>query len=211
MAAARALVSVDRAYLTSGRPIRRSPCRDSFKPVCLARVKSPGHDLDRCGSRDAPGLLAGTLAISACGSPSRLLEQTGLSRSTLTPSTTDRIDLSYTLTRAARVSLTLTHRTASSVDLARGRASPAAGAYVHALDGTIPAPDRPGERRVPPDGMYRLISRLATVPVAPSQHRSRFRFKARIRPRRPSRFSIYPSVLTQTSTESTMSHRRPTG
>jgi hypothetical protein len=47
------------------------------------------------------------LVVTACGSPGRILEQAALSRATLTPSSTDRIDLSYTLSRAARVSLTL--------------------------------------------------------------------------------------------------------
>jgi hypothetical protein len=95
------------------------------------------------------------LAASACGSPGRLLEQSGLSRSTLTPSTTDRLDLSYTLGRAARVSLSLVGP-AGAVPLLADELRPAAGAYVHAIDGTVPTAERPGERRVLPDGSYRL-------------------------------------------------------
>jgi hypothetical protein len=105
-----------------------------------------------------PTLLSLTLLLltSACGGPGRLLEQAGLSRSTLTPSTTDRLDLSYTLGRAAKVSLSLIGPSGSAVPLLADEPRPAAGAYVHAFDGSIPAPDRPGERRVLPDGSYRL-------------------------------------------------------
>jgi hypothetical protein len=95
------------------------------------------------------------LAATACGNPGRLLEQAGLSRSTLTPSTTDRLDLSYTLGRAARVSLSLVGPS-GAVALLADEPRPAAGAYVHTIDGTVPAPERPGERRVLPDGAYRL-------------------------------------------------------
>jgi hypothetical protein len=110
-----------------------------------------------------PALLRSTLlslvlllATAACGSPGRLLEQSGLSRSTLTPSTTDRLDLSYTLGRAARVSLSLVGPGGSAVPLLADELRPAAGAYVHTIDGTVPAPEHPGERRVLPDGSYRL-------------------------------------------------------
>lgn len=96
------------------------------------------------------------LVVSACGAPGRILEEAGLSRSTLTPSTTDRIDLSYTLSRAARVSLTLALPNGSAVDLLADEPRPAAGPYVHAVDGTVPVPEHPGERRVLPDGTYRL-------------------------------------------------------
>src|SRR5688572_24722933 len=96
------------------------------------------------------------LVASACVAPGRILDGVGLSRSTLTPSTTDRIDLSYTLTRAARVSLTLAQPNGVSVNLLADEPRPAAGAYVHALDGTVPVLDQPGERRVLPDGVYRL-------------------------------------------------------
>jgi hypothetical protein len=101
-------------------------------------------------------VVASVLMAGGCGSSGRLLEQAGLSRSTLTPSTTDRIDLSYTLSRAARVSLALAMPDGSAVDLLADEPRPAAGAYVHAVDGTVPIPDRPGERRVLPDGIYRL-------------------------------------------------------
>jgi hypothetical protein len=105
-----------------------------------------------------PALLSITLLLvaSACGGPGRLLEQAALSRSTLTPSTSDRLDLAYTLSRAARVSLSLVGPNGSSVPLLADEPRPAAGAYIHAVDGTIPVPDRPGERRVLPDGSYRL-------------------------------------------------------
>lgn len=93
---------------------------------------------------------------SACGGPGRLLEQSALSRSSLTPSTTDRLDLSYTLTRAARVSLSLVGSNGTPIALLADEPRPAAGAYVHAIDGTVPLPDRPGERRVLEDGTYRV-------------------------------------------------------
>jgi hypothetical protein len=93
---------------------------------------------------------------SACGGSGKLLEQAGLSRGTLTPSTTDRLDLSYTLSRAARVSLSLVGQDGGPVVLLADEPRPAPGAYVHGIDGTIPVADRPGERRVLPDGAYRL-------------------------------------------------------
>jgi hypothetical protein len=97
------------------------------------------------------------LAVSsACGGSGRLLEQAGLSRSSLTPSTTDRLDLSYTLTRAARVSLSLVGPDGAPVALLSDEPRPVAGAYVHPIDGTIPLSERPGERRVLPDGAYRV-------------------------------------------------------
>ena len=82
-------------------------------------------------------------AVSACGGSGRILEQAGLSRASLTPSTTDRIDLSYTLSRAARVSLTLALPGGGAVDLLADEPRPAAGSYVHAVDGTVPVPERP--------------------------------------------------------------------
>ena len=97
-----------------------------------------------------------TLAISACGAPSRLLEQAGLSRTTLTPSTTDRLDLAYTLSRAARVSLSLAGPTGATVALLADEPRPAAGALRPRLRRRRPLADRPGERRVLPDGAYRL-------------------------------------------------------
>src|SRR5689334_7830007 len=87
--------------------------------------------------------LALLLLTSACDGSSRLLEQAGLSRSTLTPSTTDRLDLSYTLARAATVSLSLLGPSGGAVALLADEPRPAAGAYVHAFDGSIPTPDRP--------------------------------------------------------------------
>jgi hypothetical protein len=96
------------------------------------------------------------LGMAGCSAPSRVLEQAGLSRSTLTPSTTDQLDLVYTLTRAARVSLKLSLPYGRDVSLLDDEPRPAAGAYVHAVDGTVPLADRPGERRVLADGEYRL-------------------------------------------------------
>lgn len=96
------------------------------------------------------------IALSACAPGGRLLERAGLSRTTLTPSTTDRLDLSYTLGRAARVSLALVEPGGSAVPLLADEPRPAAGAYVHTVDGTVPVPARPGERRVLSDGSYRL-------------------------------------------------------
>jgi hypothetical protein len=102
------------------------------------------------------GLLALLLLVAGCGSSGRLLEQAGLSRMSLTPSTTDRLDLSYTLSRAARVSVTLAMPNGGTVLLLADEPRPAAGGYVHAIDGTVPTTDPPGERRVLPDGAYRV-------------------------------------------------------
>jgi hypothetical protein len=96
------------------------------------------------------------VGIVGCSGQGRLLEQAGLSRSSLTPSSTDRIDLSYALSRAARVSLTLALPAGGSVPLLADEPRPVAGEYVHAIDGTIPDREHAGERRVLPDGSYRL-------------------------------------------------------
>jgi hypothetical protein len=96
------------------------------------------------------------LAIVGCRGQGRLLEQAGLSRSSLTPSSTDRLDLSYALSRAARVSLTLALPAGGAVNLLADEPRPVAGQYVHAFDGTIPDREHAGERRVLPDGSYRL-------------------------------------------------------
>lgn len=96
------------------------------------------------------------VAVAGCGASGPLLDGAGLSRGTLTPSTTDRLDLAYTLTRAARVSVTLALPNGSTVPLLADEPRPAAGGYIHAVDGTVPVPDQPGERRVLPDGAYRL-------------------------------------------------------
>jgi len=137
------------------------------------------------------------LVVSACDTPGRVLESAGLSRSSLTPSTTDRIDLSYTLSRAARVSLTLAMPGGGAVDLLADEPRPAAGAYVHAVDGTVPVPERPGERRVLPDGTYRL--NLEARDAAGRSESAAFEVQiqgADTSEPRVEDLSIFPSVLT---------------
>lgn len=102
------------------------------------------------------GVLVLLLVGAGCGGSGRLLEQASLSRSLLTPSTTDRIDLTYTLSRAARVSVALTLPSGEAVPLLSDEPRPAAGSYVHAIDGTVPADEQPGQRRVLADGTYRV-------------------------------------------------------
>ncbi len=102
------------------------------------------------------GLLVLLLMLAGCGASGRLLEQASLSRATLVPSTTDRLDLTYTLSRAARVSVSLTLPDGGTIPLLADESRPAAGSYVHAIDGTVPGGEQPGERRVLPDGAYRV-------------------------------------------------------
>ena len=97
-----------------------------------------------------PALLAG------CVSAQPLLPAVSLSHSDLTPSSTDRVDLTYTLTRPARVSVTLEMPSGDLVALRSDELRPAAGTYVYPFDGTYPAGDDAGDRRVLPDGAYRL-------------------------------------------------------
>jgi len=144
-----------------------------------------------------PLALVLALVVSACDTPGRVLESAGLSRSSLTPSTTDRIDLSYTLSRAARVSLTLAMPGGGAVDLLADEPRPAAGAYVHAVDGTVPVSERPGERRVLPDGTYRL--NLEARDAAGRSESAAFDVQiqgADTSAPRVEDLSIYPAVLT---------------
>ncbi|MCC7106485.1 MAG: hypothetical protein IT307_15210 [Chloroflexi bacterium] len=110
----------------------------------------------RPGIGGLAGLLALLLAVAGCAPGAPVLTSASLSRAILTPSSTDQIDLSYSLSRAARVSLSLGLPDGTSVPLLEDELRPSAGAYVHGIDGTVPVADRPGERRVLPDGQYRL-------------------------------------------------------
>lgn len=101
-------------------------------------------------------VLAAAVVAAACAPARPLLEQASLTRSTLTPSTTDRAELTYTLGRAARVSLAIGLPDGREVPVLADEPRPAAGRYVHPVDGAIPIAERPGERRVLPDGTYRL-------------------------------------------------------
>jgi hypothetical protein len=110
--------------------------------------------------------------LLACGPSSRLVEQASLSAPVLTPSSSGGVDLAYTLRDPARVSLTLAQPNGQTVSLFADEQRPAAGSYVHTFDGTVPVPDRPGERRVVPDGAYRL--ELATQDDRGRSERSSF-------------------------------------
>jgi hypothetical protein len=101
--------------------------------------------------------------VAGCGGSAQLIDASSISRSVLTPSSTDQADLRYTLSRAASVSLNVAMPGGASIDLLTDEPRPAAGPYVYPIDGTAPVPDRPGERRVLPDGRYRfqLVARDA--------------------------------------------------
>jgi hypothetical protein len=98
-----------------------------------------------------PSLLVGCIGAQP------LLPHTALSRSVLTPSSGDRLELSYALTRPARVDLAVELPTGERLPLRSDAPRPAAGSYVYPFDGTHPAPGNPEERRVLPDGTYRLV------------------------------------------------------
>jgi CHU_C Type IX secretion signal domain len=98
-----------------------------------------------------PTLLVG------CARAQPLLPQVAISRDALTPSGTDRVDLSYTLTRPARVTLLLEMASGQQVPLRSDEPRPAAGTYIYPFDGTYPSPDDPEERRVLAGGTYRLL------------------------------------------------------
>ena len=102
------------------------------------------------------GALPAVLLVG-CVAAQPLLPQVALSRAVLTPSSSDRVDFAYTLTRPARVTLTLELPDGARVPLRSEATRPAAGAYVYSFDGTYPSPEDPEERRVLPDGSYRLI------------------------------------------------------
>ncbi|MCC6176885.1 MAG: gliding motility-associated C-terminal domain-containing protein [Chloroflexi bacterium] len=107
---------------------------------------------------------SGTLAVllvvlgllGACAPSRPLLTQASLSRATLTPSTTDRLDLTYSLSRPATVSIVVDLPGGRSIRLRADEPRPAAGAYVYAFDGTVPDDADPAARHVLGDGDYRL-------------------------------------------------------
>jgi hypothetical protein len=137
------------------------------------------------------------LALAGCAGSGRLLEQASLSRATLTPSTTDRLDLAYTLTRAARVSITLALPDGGTVPLLVDEPRPAAGNYVHAIDGTVPTTDPPGERRVLPDGEYRV--NLDARDAAGRSESAAFDLRiqgADLSPPAVEDLAVYPPILT---------------
>src|SRR4051812_48333892 len=102
--------------------------RAAVRPVSVDRASSISRRPETLGYNHSDmtwisvlrsTLLAITLLLiaSACTEQGSILQQTSLSRSTLTPSTTDRLDLSYTLGRAARVSLSLVGPSGTPVEL----------------------------------------------------------------------------------------------
>ncbi len=98
-----------------------------------------------------------TLLLAGCVAAQPLLPQATLSNPVLTPSSLDSLQFSYTLTRPARITLTLGLPDGRGVPLRADELRPAPGTYVYAFDGTVPDPERPEERRALPDGQYRLI------------------------------------------------------
>lgn len=96
------------------------------------------------------------VGLAGCADSGRLLLGSSLSRPVLTPSSTDRVDLAYTLSRAAQVSLAVALPDGSTVELLTNERRPVAGAYMHSVDGTVPLAGQPGERRVLQDGAYKL-------------------------------------------------------
>ncbi len=101
------------------------------------------------------GLLVG-LILAGCTQTGRLIEQADLSATTLSPSTSGGVELRYALTRPASVSLSIRGADGQERPLLANEQRPAAGSYVHLLDGAVPLADRPGERRVVPDGVYHV-------------------------------------------------------
>lgn len=97
------------------------------------------------------------ILLGGCVRAQPLLPQVVLSRPTLTPSSSDRVELRYILTRPARVDLALRLQNGEHVALRSDEPRPAAGAYVYPFDGTYPSAENPAERRVLPDGAYQLL------------------------------------------------------
>ena len=94
--------------------------------------------------------------LASCSERRPLVERAGLSGTSLTPSGADRVDLSYVLTRAARVSIALTTPSGERVELRASEPRPAAGTYAFSFDGTVPSLVDARERRVLSDGTYQL-------------------------------------------------------
>ena len=65
--------------------------------------------------------------------------------------------LSYSLSRPATVDLYVAGPGGQRLYLRRGETRPAGQDYQYAFDGTYPLADRPGERRVLPDGTYTVV------------------------------------------------------
>jgi hypothetical protein len=97
-----------------------------------------------------PALLVG------CVRAQPLLPHAALSRDVLTPSSSDWVDFDYALSRPARVTLTLQFPSGERLPLRSDEPRPAAGTYAYPFDGTYPLSEDPEQRRVLPDGIYRL-------------------------------------------------------
>jgi hypothetical protein len=98
-----------------------------------------------------PALLVG------CVGAQPLLPHAALSRAILTPSSADWVELRYTLSRPASVSVAVELPSGERLPLRSEEPRPAAGSYVYPFDGSYPIPDRPDERQVLPDGTYGLL------------------------------------------------------
>jgi gliding motility-associated-like protein len=94
------------------------------------------------------------LVAVGCTPSAQLVEQADLSAPSLIPSSSGGVELRYVLSRPATVSLSIRGGIDQSFPLLTDEQRPAAGSYLHLVDGTVPVADRPGERRVLPDGAY---------------------------------------------------------
>lgn len=105
-------------------------------------------------------LVALGLAGLACLPWEPLLSEVHLSRAAISPDgrgAAPAAELHYTLARSARVDVYLAPGQGERVYLRRDEPRPTGGSYVFRFDGTHPLPDDPLQRRVVPDGRYRLV------------------------------------------------------
>ena len=98
-----------------------------------------------------------SVTLIGCLGAEALVPHAALSRPFLTPSSSDRVDMSYTLTRPAAVSVALETPDGQHLVLRSDEPRAAPGTYVFGFDGTYASPSSLDERLVLSDGVYRLI------------------------------------------------------
>ena len=103
-------------------------------------------------------LLAATALLLAACSPGRPLVSLSVNRDSLSADGREApLTINYQLARPALVDLYVQRPGQPPLYLRRGESRPAGSDYQYAFDGSYPLPDRPAERRVLPDGSYRLV------------------------------------------------------
>ena len=105
-----------------------------------------------------------SLLVSMACSPARPLAELKATRESVSADGRGApAPLLYSLSRPAAVDLYVVGSGGERYYLRRGEPRPAGQEYQYLFDGTYPLPDSPAERRVLPDGSYRLVLEAESV------------------------------------------------